>query len=479
MRPTPRSIELRTFQLFLGVVGLGALGCASPIVGAECREGWIVCDGVCVDAENDALNCGGCGVECPAWAECRVGACVGRVDGGVMDGDVFDAERPDGDLPDGAPRDVMDPDAPQFIPDGALPDGALPDGALPDGALPDGALPDGALPDGALPDGALPDGALPDGALPDGALPDGALPDSGLVDAGPCGTCTVDQLCCGASCVDPTSDPRHCGGCGMACAVEEECVASVCEPICAPPTTYCDGLCVLLDVDPDNCGVCGRRCPTGLCSAGMCIDARPGHVVLVGHSYDVSRVVIRRVVGNSVWLANAAEIDVGVYEGDARTAARNGVNRAIDESASGRVWNRMPLADADAIVAALGELEVVLIHAQVGASDAEMLALGAALGPFLRPYVAGGGVVVVLDGGGSHAGTWQILDAAGLLDAGGRNSIGNVTLDVVSPADAVATGLPFQYRAETDSVSFTSDDGVDVVVRHGADPVVLHRVVSP
>ncbi|MCU0671263.1 MAG: hypothetical protein MUE69_00575 [Myxococcota bacterium] len=449
MRPTPRSIELlRTLRVFLGVVGLGALGCASPIVGAECRDGWIVCDGVCVDAENDALHCGGCGVECPAWAECRVGACVGRVDGGVLDGDVFDAERPDGDLPDGAPRDVMDLDAPQFLPDGALPDGALPDGAL------------------------------PDGALPDGALLDGALPDGGLVDAGPC-TCTVDQLCCGTSCVDPTSDPRHCGGCGMACAVEEECVASVCEPICAPPTTYCDGLCVLLDVDPDNCGVCGRRCPTGLCSAGMCIDARPGHVVLVGHSYDVSRVVIRRVVGNSVWLANAAEIDVGIYEGDARTTARNGVNRAIDESASGRVWNRMPLTDADAIVGALGELEVVLIHAQVGASDAELLALGAALGPFLRPYVAGGGVVVVLDGGGSHAGTWQILDAAGLLDAGGRTSIGNVTLDVVSPTDSVATGLPFQYRAETESVSFASDDGADVVVRHGADPVVLHRVVTP
>ena len=452
MRPTPRSIEI--FRACLGVIALGAFGCASPIVGAECRDGWIVCDGVCVDAENDALNCGGCGLECPAWAECRVGACVGRTDGGMMDGDVFDAERPDGDLPDGAPRDVMDPDAPQFVPDGALPDGALPDGALPDGAL-------------------------PDGALPDGALPDGALPDSGLVDAGPCGACTVDQLCCGTSCVDPTSDPRHCGGCGMACEVEEECVASVCEPICAPPTTYCDGLCVLLDVDPDNCGVCGRRCPTGLCSAGMCIDARPGHVVLVGHSYDVSRVVIRRVVGNSVWLANAAEIDVGIYEGDARAAARNGVNRAIDESASGRVWNRMPLADADAIVAALGELEVVLVHAQNGATDAELLALGAALGPFLRPYVAGGGVVVVLDGGGSHAGTWQILDAAGLLDAGGRTSIGNVTLDVVSPTDAVATGLPFQYRAENESASFTSDDGADVVVQHGTAPVVLHRVVTP
>ena len=427
MRPTPRSIEI--FRACLGVIALGAFGCASPIVGAECRDGWIVCDGVCVDAENDALNCGGCGLECPAWAECRVGACVGRTDGGMMDGDVFDAERPDGDLPDGAPRDVMDPDAPQFV--------------------------------------------------PDGALPDGALPDSGLVDAGPCGACTVDQLCCGTSCVDPTSDPRHCGGCGMACEVEEECVASVCEPICAPPTTYCDGLCVLLDVDPDNCGVCGRRCPTGLCSAGMCIDARPGHVVLVGHSYDVSRVVIRRVVGNSVWLANAAEIDVGIYEGDARAAARNGVNRAIDESASGRVWNRMPLADADAIVAALGELEVVLVHAQNGATDAELLALGAALGPFLRPYVAGGGVVVVLDGGGSHAGTWQILDAAGLLDAGGRTSIGNVTLDVVSPTDAVATGLPFQYRAENESASFTSDDGADVVVQHGTAPVVLHRVVTP
>ncbi|MCB9632367.1 MAG: hypothetical protein H6721_09595 [Sandaracinus sp.] len=445
-----RSIDARLVLALFALVG-----CASPVVGAECREGWLRCDGVCVDVSNDPGNCGGCGVECPDWAVCS-GACVVGADGG-LDGS-FDADVPD------ATRDAsMDAD-------GALPDGALPDGALPDGALPDGALPDGALPDGALPDGALPDGALPDGALPDGALPDG----------GPCGgACAADQLCCGSACVDPTSDAAHCGGCGNACAAIEECVASVCEPICAPPTTYCDGLCVLTDVDPDHCGACNRRCPTGLCSAGMCIDASPGHVVLVGHSYDVSRLVIRRVVGNAVWLANAPTIDVGVYEGDARPAARNAVDRAIDETSSGRVWNRMPLADVDALTAALGELEVVLVHAQRGATDADLLALGASAGPFLRPFVAGGGVVVVLDGGGSHAGTWQVLAAAGLLDATSRSAIGNVTLDVVSPTDAVATGLPFQYRAETESVSFGSDGGADVVVRHGADPVVLHRVVTP
>ncbi|MCB9614656.1 MAG: hypothetical protein H6722_19640 [Sandaracinus sp.] len=469
MRPMRRSIDARLVLALFALVG-----CASPIVGAECREGWLRCDDVCVDVSNDPANCGGCGVECPEWAVCSSGACVVGTDGG------FDGSF-DGDVPDATRDGSMDADATL---DGALEDGAIydakPDGELEDGSLPDGALPDGALPDGALPDGALPDGALPDGALPDGALPDGALPDGALPDGGPCGgACTVDQLCCGGACVDPSSDDAHCGGCGNACATIEECVASVCEPICAPPTTYCDGLCVLTDVDPDHCGACNRRCPTGLCSAGMCIDASPGHVVLVGHSYDVSRLVIRRVVGNAVWLANAPTIDVGVYEGDARPAARNAVDRAIDETSSGRVWNRMPLADVDALTAALGELEVVLVHAQRGATDADLLALGASAGPFLRPFVAGGGVVVVLDGGGSHAGTWQVLAAAGLLDATSRSAIGNVTLDVVSPTDAVATGLPFQYRAETESVSFGSDGGADVVVRHGADPVVLHRVVTP
>ncbi len=44
--------------------------------GPGCEPDLTDCDGECVDAENDVLNCGGCGIECASDEMCEEGACT-------------------------------------------------------------------------------------------------------------------------------------------------------------------------------------------------------------------------------------------------------------------------------------------------------------------------------------------------------------------------------------------------------------------
>lgn len=88
---------------------------------------------------------------------------------------------------------------------------------------------DGASP---MPDGAPFDGAptpMIDGAMLDATGLDGALPSG---DGG--GSCVAPRIDCGGGrCADTTTDPAHCGGCGLACPSGFACVTSACA--CAAP----------------------------------------------------------------------------------------------------------------------------------------------------------------------------------------------------------------------------------------------------
>jgi hypothetical protein len=76
--------------------------------------------------------------------------------------------------------------------------------------------------------------------------------------------------------VSTTTDPLHCGGCGLPCDPGELCSNGQCGLACAPPVVGCDGgACVDLRFDPFNCGGCGFACPAvpnaqPLCFNGMC-----------------------------------------------------------------------------------------------------------------------------------------------------------------------------------------------------------------
>lgn len=418
-------------KALLGLVLLA--GCASPIVGAECAEGILICEGRCVDPMTDRDHCGACGVECDVGESCFAGVCSATGDAGP-DAGPRDAEPRDAELD---ARDIGPNDAPNPFPDGALPDGALPDGSVDDGGVRDGG-------------------------------------DGSVGDAGPC-SCDLGEECCSGSCVRTERDPRNCGGCGIVCEADEFCADGICSPLCDPPLTLCGELCVDLLTDPDNCGRCGRSCPTGICIDGMCSDGPAGHVVLIGHNYRVSRRAMRRVAGNAAFLSNFVDgdgtddLEVLVYVGDATQTS--GADRALDERGS---WNRVVSAGPDSVPAELADADTFLVYSQTGADDATLRDLGMRWATALMSFLDRGGSVVVLDADGANAGTWQILDAAGLLTVASRTDVSGDRIDVVDTADAVAAGVAPAYRGENDTVWFDTTEEVNVF-EHPDGPVVIHK----
>jgi hypothetical protein len=107
-------------------------------------------------------------------------------------------------------------------------------------------------------------------------------PDAGPRDGGPdAGLCSL--MCegftvCGADgCVDTNNDARHCGGCGVACPVGEDCAGRTCRP-CGASFELCNGECIHAN-DVRYCGGCagGVQCaPNQVCNAGACVSAGPG-----------------------------------------------------------------------------------------------------------------------------------------------------------------------------------------------------------
>lgn len=83
--------------------------------------------------------------------------------------------------------------------------------------------------------------------------------------------CTATAVRCApeGSCVDTTTDPDHCGGCGRACSVAgAACVEGECE--CPAGRIECGGACVDPSSDAANCGACGVSCGALACIGSEC-----------------------------------------------------------------------------------------------------------------------------------------------------------------------------------------------------------------
>jgi hypothetical protein len=83
--------------------------------------------------------------------------------------------------------------------------------------------------------------------------------------------CRPGQIDCAGVCVDPTSDPAHCGDCVTACTAGEVCNEGRCASSCSAGRTNCSGACVDLQTDPLHCGSCTLPCARNEeCVAAAC-----------------------------------------------------------------------------------------------------------------------------------------------------------------------------------------------------------------
>lgn len=289
-------------------------------------------------------------------------------------------------------------------------------------------------------------GAADDGAVGDGDTRDGSL-DAASLDPPVAAVCEGSLATCGASCVDLSSNPSH-------------------------------------------CGACGRVCPSNLCADGACQGSAPGDVVVIGHDYvdTPAGSAQARVLSNAVFIPRSNPLRVMIYERYAQAAAVARVKAIVDATAAQlnrSVSYTRTTVDSE-IPAKLDTQDVLLVHDQAAAVDGELDALGASWRSTLDGFTHKGGVVIVLDGrAGSAAQMHRFATSAGLLQVTSHAGLADgSSLTVEAPGDVVGVGVLSPYGAGSHSATFKvggpPDSAGVVVVREtsGAkDAVVVHRVV--
>jgi hypothetical protein len=203
-------------------------------------------------------------------------------------------------------------------------------------------------------------------------------------------------------------------------------------------------------------------------------------VIVIGHDYLKNRPAMNRILGNAVFLWPNNPVRLLTYQGAANPTAIAGANGAIAQvaTATGRLVQRTDVAAAD-VSTQLAATDVFLIYGQEQASDATLSQLGQDWASAMTTFTNLGGTVILLDGlYAANAGGVQILSQAGLFNIQHNVSTTNAVCTVVSPGDALASGLPKTYRCEQNSVNFTTTEvgpAVTSVVESGT-PVVVDKV---
>jgi hypothetical protein len=242
-------------------------------------------------------------------------------------------------------------------------------------------------------------------------------------------------------------------------------------PICMEGQQACDESCVDPTTDPNHCGVCNHVCQSGICTSGSCAGTLVGHIIAIGHDYQSQHLAMARVLGNSIALGAHTDVGIVRLRGSASSPAYDGTALAIAHSMAqlGRPWHIVPMPrDSSPLV--LRSADVLVVEAQTG-SGAAAHSEGATWASALDEFLHRGGVAIVLEGAGgvSH----RFAHGANLFSVGTPIEITGQPVHIADPTDSITLQVVSPYLAETTSVTFPDAPPGAIATQAGAT-VVFH-----
>lgn len=419
------------------------------LVGGDCATGLTSCELACFDLASDPAHCGACDRVCGAGVACVAGSCVEPDDGGL------DARADADDASDGSADASDAADAGDAANDASL-----------DGDI----------------DGASDAGSDASNDTSSDATGDASLDGAGDASADSSSDASNDIVAdtAGDAASDASGD-----------ASSDAADGAVDSGACASPLVACGGGCVDLLTDELSCGWCGHICASGVCNAGTCVGAAPGHLVAVGLDYVSPQTFLAatRLLVNAVTISTHQPVRVLSYVEHADTTAATKLEAVVTSSAAsrGRTVSFTVAGASSSVPSRLDatEVDVLFVHDQKLAAAGALASIGADWAASLDAFARAGGVVVVLDGGqGTHE-MGAFLTASGVLSTTGDAPATSQLLTVSAPADAIGLGVSSPFLAQPNAISFETamvEDATHVVVVRepvASRPVVVHTVRLP
>jgi hypothetical protein len=235
--------------------------------------------------------------------------------------------------------------------------------------------------------------------------------------------------------------------------------------VCDDGLTLCSGTCVDTTIDPFNCGGCGVICPSLLCSNSQCEGAVPGHIVIIGHDYQVAYSSAQsKVLSNSLLLSSASNIRVRSYEQYSNATAVANVKAIFNAAAlaQNRTVTYTVATQPTDVSTGMTVLntDVLVVYDQSAAPASTLATIGTSWASATSNFTHVGGIVIVLDAaGGLNPQMPDLLTNAQLLNVAGDTSITTGTaLTVVAPQDAVGLNVVSPYGSGNGTAYLTSNE---------------------
>ena len=243
----------------------GTTGKGGGDAGPTCGTSSTLCDGSCVETQNDPANCGACGTVCPTGQVCSVGQCgVSCLGGSTL-------------CTDKCVDTTNDPancgSFGTWCPVGEVCSGGQCALDCNGGTTKCANL------------------CVDTQSDPKNCgFCGNACPGAMVCTQGGCNTsCQGGTSQCGQACVDLKVDPSNCGQCGNACPGGQVCSNGQCALTCGSGLTKCGNFCVDTTNDQKNCGKCGFVCQgTDKCISGSCTPCDSATTDCDGDGWKVS-----------------------------------------------------------------------------------------------------------------------------------------------------------------------------------------------